>query len=114
MDTPAPGTLAPFTPKSLSAQAGNGHPLLVPGVAVVSTATEPSSSKNSEDVVRILMAILYGITKETTSGDVLSLGVLRAQSLCQRLGISEDLFEEVVEHYGEFCDKARAWNPLAF
>lgn len=60
------------------------------------------------------MAILQGVTENTTSGDVLALAVYRAQDICLAMGIAEDTFAEVVRRYGEFAKMARKGNPLAF
>jgi hypothetical protein len=64
-------------------------------VALYSTLFGRPSSENCETIL-ILMAILQGVTENTTSGDVLALGVYRAQDICSAMGIAEDTFMEVV------------------
>jgi hypothetical protein len=86
------------------------QPLGPDAVALSSTPTETQSSQKEI----ILMALLFGLTENTTSGDVLHLAVWRAQDLCQRLGVNEETFTQVIRQYGEFSEKLRAKNPLAF
>jgi len=80
----------------------------------VADAQARLSSETSDQTVAILMSLLLGITENVTSGDVLELGVAKAEKICERLEIDEELFKEVIARYRSFADKARSWNPLAF
>lgn len=108
------GTLVPYTPKSLSNQGGKSLPLSVRDAACLSEIlTETPFSENSQTVA-ILLAILHGITTNTTSGDVIELSIYHAQDICRELQIDEVVFREVVGKFVRFSKKARNWNPLAF
>lgn len=108
-DTPAGDTTI-----SLVSQTGTLSQRSVRDAALLSeTLIALQSSENSE-VLAILLAILHGITVNTTSGDVLALGVYHAQDICEAAGISEEKFKEVVAKFAQYSKKARSWNPLAF
>lgn len=112
MDTP--DTLAANTKKSLIPLDGKSHRLSVQGAACLSSMlTGKQSSENCEQVL-VLLTLLLGITTETTSGDVLALGMYRARDMCRRFGVDETVFEETVERFAQFAGEARRWNPLAF
>ena len=83
-------------------------------VALLSEIQIALQSSETSEVVAILLAILHGITVNTTSGDVLALGVYHAQDICNAAGISDEKFKEVVRQFAEYSKKARSWNPLAF
>lgn len=71
------------------------------------------SSGISESVM-ILMATLHGIVTNTTSGDVIALGVYQAKDMCLAAGVSEDVFEEVIKRFVTYSKKARSRTPLAY
>jgi transketolase C-terminal domain/subunit len=108
-DTPVENTT-----KSLVSQTGKWSQRSERDAALLSeTQIALQLSENSE-VVTILLAILHGITVNTTSGDVLELGISHAKSITDAAGISEEKFREVVAKFAQFSIKARSWNPLAF
>lgn len=107
-------THAADTNTSLVSQTGKLSQRSVRDAALLSeTLTDLQSSENSETLM-ILLAILQGITVNTTSGDVLALGVYHAQDICNAAGISEEKFREVVAKFARFSKQARSWNPLSF
>jgi hypothetical protein len=109
------GTLVASTTRSLASPAGKCAQLLAPDAqALLATVTEMPFSETSKQAVTVLMSLLFGITENTISGDVLALGTYRAQDICDRMGIDEDLFEEVVADYIRFANQIRNKNPMAF
>jgi hypothetical protein len=82
-------------------------------VLLLETQIALQSLENSE-IVMILLAILQGITTNTTSGDVIELGIYHAKDMCEAAGISEDKFKEVVGKFAQFSKNCRSWNPLAY
>lgn len=106
------GTLVASTTKSLVSRDGNSRQPSVRDVAALLMATEPPSSETSERVV-ILAAILQGITENTMSGDIISLGVYRAESLCQQWGVSPGIFQDTVKRFLSFSEVVRKANPLS-
>jgi TRAP-type mannitol/chloroaromatic compound transport system substrate-binding protein len=75
--------------------------------------TDKQFCENSQTVL-ILLAILQGITENTTSGDVIELSIYRAEDMCRAIGVSKDEFKEVVNRFVQFSKQVRGWNPLAF
>lgn len=71
-------------------------------------------TQSYENPAFVLMAILQGLTENTTSGDVIALAVFRAKDLCRQFGISEDEFNDIIDQYLNFADHVRKKNPLAF
>jgi len=108
------GVVPRSTTRSLASRDGKGLQHSEPDVAALSLIlTEKLSCEKSETVI-VLMSLLLGITENTTSGDVLSLASFRAKDICDRLGIDEHIFLEVVGAYSEVAKRLRSWNPLAF
>ena len=112
--TDTPDTPVENTMKSLVPLDGKSHQLSERAAACLSSIlTGTESSENCEQVL-VLLSILLGITENTTSGDVLALGVYRAQDLCDEFGIDEEVFKETVGRFARFAKESRSWNPLAF
>lgn len=108
------GTLVASTNKSLVNRDGRPLQRLEADAALLSEMqTEPLFCENSQTIL-ILVALLHGITENTTSGDVIALATYRARDMCLQAGIDEELFRRVVTRFGEYAKKTRAWNPLAF
>ena len=72
-------------------------------------------SENSEqyEQVAVLMAMLYGLTENTWSGDVMELSIYRAKDLCKLLDIPEDEVNETLRKFGQFAKAMRNSNPMA-
>ena len=100
--------------KSLLPQVGKSHQLSERGVAALSSIlTGKQSSENCEQVL-VLLSILFGITENTTSGDVLTMGMYRAEDLCHEFGVDETVFKETVGRFARLAKESRSRNPLAF
>src|SRR5690349_13985701 len=111
-DTPA--TLV-VSPTKLSAnRAGNSLQPSERGVACLSEILRDRQFSENSQTVATLLAILHGITVNTTSGDVLALGIYKARDLCDQIGVEPEVFEDVVQKFVEFSKQARQWNPLAY
>jgi hypothetical protein len=82
-------------------------------VPLSSILKDKQFSENSETVV-ILMAILQGITKNTTSGDVIALAIYNAIDVCDALGIDSEVVERTIKRFFDFQKEVRKNNPLAF
>ena len=80
---------------------------------ILETQLGLQSSETSKTVM-ILLAMLHGIVKNTTSGDVIYFGIDEAKRICEAAGITDEEFKEVMRKFGEYQKKARNWNPLAF
>lgn len=66
------------------------------------------------ETVTTLMAILQGIVENTTSGDVIYLGMARARDLCDAMGIDKATVDDVFVRFKAFSTAARRGNPFAF
>jgi len=108
-DTPAGSTMTLLVNPD-----GNLSRRSVRDAALLSETLIGLQLSETSEVVAILLAILHGITVNTTSGDVLALGVYHAQDICEAAGISEEKFKEVVAKFAQYSKKARSWNPLSF
>jgi hypothetical protein len=71
-------------------------------------------SCESSETALILMAMLAGITKFTTNGDVMVLGMCAAEDICQRYGISREEFRRLADQFLLRSRALRDWNPFAF
>ena len=114
MKDSTPGTLVPNTTRSLANPDGRALQHSEPDDAALSSIlTERLSCEKSETVI-VLISLLLGITENTTSSDVLALASHRAKDICDRAGLDEQTFLEVLEAYGEAAKRLRLWNPLAY
>ena len=62
----------------------------------------------------ILLLILDGITRNTTSGDVIALAIYAAQDRCEELGIDEAIFKDTVAKFVKFSEVRKRTNPFAY
>lgn len=69
-------------------------------------------SENYEQIV-VLMAMLFGLTENTWSGDVMELSIYRAKDICELLDIPEDEVNETLKKFGQFAKAMRNSNPMA-
>lgn len=106
------GTLVPSIPKSLTKQVQNSlQHLDQDALQPCSTQIGMPLSRNCENEL-ILMAIIFGLTKETLSPDSLFLAMDTAKKICRRAGISDKKMKTIVESYMEFADIITETNPL--
>ena len=109
-----PGSRAESIKTSLANPDGNlSRPLERGAVLLLETQIALQSLETSQTVA-ILLAMLHGIVTNTTSGDVIELGVYHAKDICQQAGIPESSFEEVAKKFAAYSKAARSWNPLAY
>ena len=107
-------THAGSTSTSLRSQAGNTLRPSGRDVARPCLTQIELPSCESSDAVLILMAMLASITRYTTSGDVLQLGVMDAVDICARYGLSPEQTRPIAEQFLRSSRKLRNWNTLAF
>ena len=72
----------------------------------------PKDSEQYEQVA-VLMAMLYGLTEHTFSGDVVELSIYRAKDICKLLDIPEDEVNETLNKFKQFAKAMRNSNPMA-
>lgn len=108
-DTPAASTN-----RSLVSQDGKFPQLSEQAAALLSSMRiENESLKNSETIL-ILLLLLEGITANTTSGDVLALGIYHAKDRCEQLRINEETFKKVINHFKKFSEIRKQTCPFAY
>lgn len=98
-----------------SSESQDGNSLLRLAQDALAPCSTPTDQPLSESLQRlaVLMTILHGITENTFNGDVISLAIYRAKSLCEGMQISEELFAETCERYVAFSKALRANNPMS-
>ena len=102
------------TSTSLRSQAGNSRQPSGRDVARPCLTQIGLPSCENSDAVLILMAMLASITKYTTSGDVLQLGVMDAVDICASYGLAPEQVRPIAEQFLRTSRKLRNWNTLAF
>lgn len=65
------------------------------------------------DQVAVLMAMLFGLTENTWSGDVVELSIYRAKDICNLLNIPEEEVNETLRKFGLFAKAMHNSNPMA-
>lgn len=107
-------TLVESTTTSLVPLDGKSRQLSEQVAACLSSMKIEKQSSESYEQVVVLLTILLGITENTTSGDVLALGIYKAQDLCDEMGVDPTVFKETVGRFARFAEQSRKWNPLAY
>lgn len=109
-----PDTHAGDTKRSSTGLTRLGRSARRSGRDVVARSETPIVRPSSETSSLVLAALLAGVTRNTSNGDVIALGVYAAGDICKKLGVSDDDFDSVVTRYLAFSDTVRRGNPMAF
>lgn len=100
--------------KSLANQDGKYRQLSEQVALLLSlTETEMPYCEKSQAMM-ILMLLLESITGMTTNGDKIWLAKHRTLKICERLGLDQDIVDDVLERFETFSDELRKSNPLSF
>lgn len=74
---------------------------------------EVNVTPNDKEVVTALFSLLEALTYEVMSGDVWWLATAHGKQLAvEKYGISEEVYEQVMEKFNEARKKARVCNPM--
>jgi hypothetical protein len=82
-------------------------------VVPCSTLIERPSCERTQQIA-VLMALLHGLLRNTTNGDIVMLSTHHAHKLCHRLGLDEAIVDDTIQQYLQFADDVRAGNPMAW
>lgn len=102
------------TETSLVNQDGKSRQLSEQGAVLLSLIETGTSSSEKLQGMMILMLLLESITGMTTNGDVIWLAQHRAKAMSKRLGLDDDVIEDVLEKFYVFSKAIRKNNPLSF
>jgi hypothetical protein len=74
---------------------------------------EVKPNPSDKEVVTALFSLLEALTYEVMSGDVWWLATVHGKQLAvEKYGITEEVYEQVMEKFNEARKKARKCNPM--
>lgn len=98
--------------KSLPAPSPTGTQLQ-PSEPVAVVPSIPTELNCSRETVTVLSAMLFSLFYYTLSSDVMSLSMRQAKDLALKDGVTEEKFEEVMEHIKKTWQVQKNRNPLS-
>lgn len=88
---------------------GNNELIIAPNNEIGEVKTKPTD----KEAVIALFSLLEALTYEVMSGDVWWLATSHGKQLAvEKYGISEEVYEEVMEKFNEARKNARKSNPM--